>query len=102
MQRRTRLHLYDVCRFLRVLLEQEHGRSIRVDVEPLYHLRGLGQTHIYITKAHVVFVGKRGELGTRAYGAKYFKYVDVKEGSEYLNKFSPCIKEVQKMLHQTS
>lgn len=63
--RRTELHLYDVCRFLCVLLKQEHGGGIRIDVKPLYHLRGLSQSHIYITKTHMVFVGKRGELGTK-------------------------------------
>lgn len=54
--------LYNVGRFIRVLLEDEHGRSVRVDVVLLEQVSRLRQTLIHVAKLHIVFISKRGQL----------------------------------------
>lgn len=57
-----KIYLYDVGRFIRVLLEDEHGWSVSVDVVLLEQVGRLGQTLVHVAKLHIVLIGKRSQL----------------------------------------
>lgn len=56
------LHLYYVCRLVSILFEDQHGRSIGVDVELFLQIGRLWQALVYVSKLQVILVGKGCEL----------------------------------------
>lgn len=56
------LHLYYVCRLVSVLFEDQHSRSVGVDVELFLQIGRLRQALVHVSKLQVVLVGKGCEL----------------------------------------
>lgn len=52
-------YLYDISRLVGVLLEDQHGRRVSVNVKPFLQFSRLRQALVHITKLQVVLVSKR-------------------------------------------
>lgn len=61
-KKKKKINLYNVSWFFCVLLEDEHGRSISVDVVLLEQVGSLRQTLVHVAKLHIVLIGKRSQL----------------------------------------
>lgn len=72
-RKRKSLYLDYVCRLVSALFEDQHGRSVGVDVELLLQVDRLRQALVHVAKLQVVFVGEscelQGRIGTRISGS---------------------------------
>lgn len=65
-QYKYKTYLNDIGWFLNVLLEEEHGGGVAVDVELSEQALSLRQALVHISKADKVLVGKRRELWVKS------------------------------------
>lgn len=56
------MHLYNVCRLVSVLFEDQHCRSVGIDVELFLQIGRLRQALVHVSKLQVVLVGKGCKL----------------------------------------
>lgn len=72
-RKRKSLYLDYVRRLVSALFEDQHGRSVGVDVELLLQVDRLRQALVHVAKLQVVFVGEscelQGRIGTRVSGS---------------------------------
>lgn len=52
-------YLYNISRLVSVLLEDQHGRSVSVNVKPFLQFGRLRKALVHITKLQVVLISKR-------------------------------------------